>query len=183
MRRGKIISAVVAMTATIIGAGAPDAGAFSNAPAGSQVQATLTSSTVRLGSLMSCTRSTFAGAVADDAGPEAGGALDFSQVTFGGCTSNIFGPNLVWTANTTPPWRWTINGAGTTTGPADITVSWGVSTARLVGMLAGAYSQSTGQLVLSGSLTRVSGASLMPSVLAFQGTYNMRNSANLPVQL
>jgi hypothetical protein len=174
------MAAVVAATAAVVGTGASSAPAFTNAPVGSQASATLVSPTIGLGSFMSCTGSAMNGTVAEDAGPAAGGAFDFSQVTYSGC--QMFGSRVTWTANGTP-WRWSVNASGTATGPMDFSLAWGSLTAHYAGTISGVYTQSTGNLVLSGSVTRISGSSLMPSTAAIQGTYNVRNSANVPVQL
>lgn len=111
--------------------------------------------------------------VTQDAGPGAGGALEVNTASFSGCT--YLGNPSTQTPDTTTPWPVTINAAGTTViRNFNYTLRYGQQlVCHYSGDLAGAYTQSTGNLVLSGSLTRRSGSSLCTSTAAVSGTYRL----------
>lgn len=180
--RSKTLAAVLAAAATVIaGIGAQSASAFTNAPVGSTVTATLSSATWSMGTFMSCTQATLVGTVVSDAGPGGGGEIDFPQYATSGCT--MFGSNLTVTGNTSPPWRWSVAGNGAVTHTMDFSLAWGALTARLAGTLRAAYTQTNGSAVISGSVTRVSGSSLIPATAGIAGTYTVRSSSGPFLQL
>ena len=153
----------------------PNASAFTNVTTGDPVTAFLTSPTFAQGSFTNCTGSTLAMTVTQDAGPGAGGALEIHTASFSGCTS--FGSPVTWTPDTSTPWPVTINGAGTATmRNFNYTQRWGSLWCQYSGDLMGAYNQATGQLVLSGSVTRRNGSSLCPSTAAISASYNVRSA-------
>lgn len=176
----KKIMAAAAVAVASLGFTA-SAQAFSNAPVGSTVTGTLVSSTISLGSFSQCTSSTVSGPVTVDNGPGNGGAGNITAASFGGCT--VFGSAATVTANALP-WTLSVNGAGTATiSGIDVTLRWGALTCSFRGSISGAYNQTTGNGVLSGNLSRYAGSSLCPTPSAVSGTYNIRNSANVPVLL
>lgn len=161
----------------------PNASAFTNVTTGDPVTAVLSSSQLWQGTYTFCTGSTLTLAVTQDAGPGAGGALAVTNPVFSGCSS--FGSAMTWTGDTSTPWPVTISGSGATTIQGfTFTESWGSLACRYSGDLSAAYTQTTGQLVLSGNVTRRSGSALCPTPAAMSGTYNLRSATtNLPVTL
>jgi hypothetical protein len=68
----------------------------------------------------------------------------------------------------------TVDAAGRTTiRNFNYTLRYGQLTCHYSGDLSGVYTQTTGNLVVSGSLTRRSGSSLCASPIAVSGTYRL----------
>jgi hypothetical protein len=176
----KKIMAAAAVAVASLGFTA-SAQAFTNAPVGSTVTGTLVSPTIALGTFSSCTSSTVSGPVTVDNGPGNGGGGNITSATFGGCV--VFGSAATVTANALP-WALTVNGAGSASiSGINVTLRWGSLSCTYQGAISGAYTQSNGNAVLSGNLTRTAGSSLCPSTAAVSGTYNIRNASNVPVLL
>jgi len=179
MRINRYVGVLAAAALALL---APNASAFTNVAVGDAASAEVSSSTITFGSFSSCTGGTMSLVATQDDGPGAGGTFSVPAATFTGC--QVFGSAATFTPDTTTPWTFAVNGAGAARiSGIDFTERWGPLTCRYQGAISGAYSQSNGQMVLSGSITRTSGSTLCASSMAVSGTYTIRNAANAFVLL
>jgi hypothetical protein len=179
MRNKRYVGVLAAAALALV---APNASAFSNVAVGDTGTATLSSATLSLGSFASCTGATMSLTATQDAGPAAGGAFTVPAATLSGCT--WFGSAAPLTPDTTTPWTLSIDGSGAATLRGIVlNLNWGSLNCQYGGDVGGTYNQTTGNLVIAGTVTRRSGSTLCASPATLNGTFNVKNAAGAFVQL
>lgn len=160
---------------------ATSAQAFTNVTVGDDIYGELVSPTIALGSFSSCTDSSVSGHVSVDNGVNAGGAGPITSASFSGC--QVFGSSATVTANL--PWGdLAVNGAGAMTlNNVDVNLRWGFLNCVYEGDLTGAYNETTGNVVLAGTMDQTGGSGFCPDDAAVQGTYNVTDENGDPVEL
>ncbi|MBB4662629.1 hypothetical protein [Conexibacter arvalis] len=158
-----------------------NAAALDGISVGDPVIGTLVSPQIQLGSISHCTGSTVSGVVGYDNGVGNGGGGPVTAASFSGCRT--LGSSSTVTANGLP-WALDIDGAGNMTlSDINVTLRWGLLSCTFEGAVSGLYDPMSGDVVLSGSLTRTAGSSLCGSSQPVVGTYNVVDQFGVPVQL
>lgn len=178
----KLFGAALAAAAAVLMFASANASALSGISVGDPVIGTLVSRNIALGSISDCTASRVSGVVATDYGTGAGGDGDVNASSFSGCTT--LGSSSTVTGAMTPNWTLSVDGSGnmTLTG-INVTLRWGILSCTFTGGIGGTYDSSTGDVVLSGSLTRTAGSALCGSTQSVVGTYNVVDRNGRPIQL
>jgi hypothetical protein len=172
--------ATVAATAAFGAASAP---AFTGISVGDPVFAVDDGNGISLGEIITCS-SSLRGDIVTDAGPGNGGtgrvlggeptnADDFTDCNLGSAHGSY-----------TTPWAITVDGAGNASISNIVASITTIGTCTYAGAITGSYDETTGEAVLSGNLTRTSGACFGGGASEpVSGTYVLTDQFGNPVQL